>query len=162
MKTIKGRFEFLPLKTDFNVIIDFAHTADGLKEALKAIGRFTLGRVIVVFGAGGDRDKSKRAHMGQVAGTYADYAIITTDNPRYEKPEMIIDDIMVGINKTNVNYIKILDRKEAIEHAIKIAKSKDTILLAGKGHEEYIILGDKKYPFSERQLVSEIVNNIVG
>lgn len=159
VKSIKGRFELLPLDTDFNVIIDFAHTPESLKEVLISIDKFAEGRVIVVFGAGGNRDQSKRAVMGEIVGNYADFAIITSDNPRFEEPEKIIHDIVEGINKTCIDYVQIVDRVEAIEYAIKNANPKDIILLTGKGHEEHMIIGNKKYPFNEREIILNIINN---
>lgn len=150
---IKGRFEIVPTNRDFSVIIDFAHTADGLEKVLKVIRQFSEGKVIVVFGAGGNRDKSKRPEMGMAVGLNCDYAIVTSDNPRNENPSAIIQDIVEGIKNTNIEYKVIVDRKEAIEYSLDIAKPKDIILLAGKGHETYTIIGDNIYPFDERQIV---------
>lgn len=157
---IKGRFELVPINKEFNVIIDFAHTPDSLDKVLASIKEFAKGRIIVVFGAGGNRDKFKRPDMGRVVSQYADIAIITSDNPRNEDPEEIINDIIEGIINTSFNYIKIIDRKEAIEYAMKIAKKNDLILLAGKGHEEYTIIGNKVYPFNERQIIIDSIKNI--
>lgn len=150
---IEGRFEILPINKDFTVIIDFAHTADGLENVLTILDQFTVGRKIVVFGAGGDRDRSKRPEMGQAVGTHGDLAILTSDNPRTEDPYLIMEDVLRGIKKTNIDYRIIVDRKEAIEFALSIAKSKDIILLAGKGHERFILKNNKKYPFDERKIV---------
>lgn len=158
MEQVKGRFEIIPIDRDFNVIIDFAHTPDGLEKVLMAMENFTVGRRIVLFGAGGNRDKTKRPEMGEIAGKHCDLAIITSDNPRFEDPDEIIKDILVGIKKTNVEYITITDRRKAIEYALKIAKPNDTILLAGKGHEEYTIINGEKHPFSEHQIVLDILN----
>lgn len=150
---IKGRFEVVPTNTDYTVIIDFAHTADGLDKVLTVIDQFAEGRKIVVFGAGGNRDKTKRPEMGETVGRHADLSIVTSDNPRYEDPEMIIEDILVGTKKSKGKYVKMVDRIEAIKYAIDNAKPKDIILLAGKGHETYTIIGGKTIPCDERQIV---------
>ncbi|WP_352418475.1 UDP-N-acetylmuramoyl-L-alanyl-D-glutamate--2,6-diaminopimelate ligase [Proteiniborus sp.] len=155
IKGVKGRFEVVPNNKDFTIIIDFAHTADALEKVLCVIDQFAEGRKIAVFGAGGDRDISRRAPMGEVAGRHCDLCIVTSDNPRTEDPQKIIDDIINGVEKVNGNYIAIVDRKEAIEYAIKNSKPKDIILLAGKGHETYTIIGDKILPFDERDVVKE-------
>lgn len=160
VKGVKGRFELVPTDKDFTVIIDFAHTPDGLEKVLTAIEKFREGRIVVVFGAGGNRDKTKRPIMGETVGKYADFLIVTSDNPRYEEPEKIIDDVVEGVKKVNDNYIKIVDRKEAIEYAIKNAKPKDIILLAGKGHETYTIIKDNIIPFDERQIVLDILKKL--
>lgn len=157
---VKGRFELVPTNQDFTVIIDFAHTADALEKVLSAISQFSEGRKIIVFGAGGDRDRTKRAPMGEVAGRYCDFCIVTSDNPRTEEPQKIIDDIIEGVKKVNGNYISIVDRKEAIEYAIKNSKPKDIILLAGKGHETYTIIGDKVLNFDEREIVKEALKKL--
>lgn len=160
IKGVKGRFEVIPTDKDFTVIIDFAHTADALEKILNVIDDFSEGRKIIVFGAGGDRDISKRAPMGEVAGTHCDLCIVTSDNPRTEDPQQIIDHIIEGIKKVNGDYIAIVDRKEAIEYAIKNSKPKDIILLAGKGHESYIIIGDTTFPFDERKIVLEALKTL--
>ncbi len=154
---IKGRFEIIKTNTDFTVIIDFAHTPDGLEKVLKTIRSLSKERIIVVFGAGGNRDQSKRPEMGEIVGRNSDVAIITSDNPRYENPTKIINDIETGIKRTKKEYITIVNRKKAIEYAIKIAKTNDIILLAGKGHETYTIVGDKIFDFDERQLIMNII-----
>lgn len=160
IKTIKGRFEFVKNKKDLNIIIDFAHTPNGLKESLKTIRKSISGKLIVVFGAGGNRDKEKRPIMGEIAGEYSDLAIVTTDNPRYEEPLHIIDDILQGLQNKDCNYIKIPDRKKAIEYAIKLCNKDDTVLIAGKGHEEFIEFKGKKYPFNERKIIEDIINSL--
>lgn len=157
---VKGRFEVIPTNTDYTVIIDFAHTADGLEKVLTVIDQFVEGRKIVVFGAGGNRDRTKRPEMGETVGKHADISIVTSDNPRYEEPEKIIDDILIGTKKTGCNYVKIVDRVEAIKYALQIAKPKDIILLAGKGHETYTIINGKTIPCDERQIVLDYLNNI--
>lgn len=157
---VKGRFEVIPTNKDFTVIIDFAHTPDGLENVLKTIDNFSQGRKVVIFGAGGNRDKSKRPEMGEVVGKYADIAIITSDNPRYEDPHAIINDILVGIKNTDIEYKIIVDRKEAIKYALYNARPKDIILLFGKGHETYTIVNGKIYPFDEREIVLNYLKDI--
>lgn len=160
IKGVKGRFEVVPTKQDFVVIIDFAHTPDALKQVLKSVKDFAKGRIVVVFGAGGDRDNSKRAPMGKVVGEYADFSIVTSDNPRTENPEKIIEDILVGTKEVTDKYKAIADRKEAIKYAIENKEKNDIILLAGKGHETYTIIGEEKLPFDEREIVKEILKNL--
>lgn len=155
---IMGRFEIIPTNSDYTVIIDFAHTSDGLEKVLKTIKPLSTGRIIVVFGAGGNRDRSKRPEMGEIVGMHSDIAILTSDNPRLEEPYKIIKDIEIGIKKTNTEYIIIVNRKKAIEYALKIARAKDIILLAGKGHETYTIIGDKIYDLDERQLIKDMIS----
>lgn len=150
---VKGRFEVVPTNTDYTVIIDFAHTADGLEKVLTVIDQFAEGRKIVVFGAGGNRDRTKRPEMGETVGRHADIFIVTSDNPRFEDPETIIEDILVGTKKASGEYVKIVDRLEAIKYALDNARPKDIILLAGKGHEAYTIINGKTIPFDERQIV---------
>lgn len=159
VKGIKGRFEVVPTNKDFSVIIDFAHTADGLEKVLTVIDQFAEGRKVVVFGAGGNRDRTKRPEMGETVGKHADFAIVTSDNPRHEDPEKIIEDVVEGVKLTDCKFVAITDRKEAIKYAIENAMPKDIILLAGKGHEAYTIIGDKTYPFDERQIVLDIIND---
>lgn len=160
IKGVKGRFEVIPTNTEWTAIIDFAHTADGLKKVLEIINQFVEGRKIVLFGAGGDRDRTKRPEMGEVVGRNSDIAIITSDNPRSEDPDQIIKDIEEGIKKTQGKYVKITDRIEAIKYAIDIAKKGDIILLAGKGHETWTIINDEKIPCDERKIVLDYIKNI--
>ncbi|SHE38776.1 UDP-N-acetylmuramoylalanyl-D-glutamate--2,6-diaminopimelate ligase [Caldanaerobius fijiensis DSM 17918] len=154
---VKGRCELVNCGTPYKVVIDYAHTPDGLENILKSVREFTINRLIVVFGCGGDRDKAKRPKMGEIAIRYADYTIITTDNPRSEDPQAIISDILKGINGNEDKYKVIVDRKEAIKYALGMAKEGDVVLLAGKGHETYQILRDKTIPFDEREIVKSIV-----
>lgn len=156
---VKGRFEVVPTNTDYTVIIDFAHTAEGLEQVLKVIDEFAEGRKIVLFGAGGNRDKSKRPEMGQVVGKHADLSIVTSDNPRHEDASRIIKDIIVGTKKETNNYKEIVDRIEAIHYALDIADKGDVILLAGKGHETYTIIGDKTIACDERQIVLDYLSH---
>lgn len=157
---IRGRFELVPIEEDYSVIIDFAHTPDGLEKVLTTIKQFAEGRIVVVFGAGGNRDRAKRPIMGETVAKYADLAIVTSDNPRYEDPDKIIKDIIVGIERVNGKYVPITDRKEAIKYALLNARPKDTILLAGKGHETYTIIKDEIIPFDEKQIVLDILKDI--
>lgn len=141
-------------------MIDYAHSPESLENILSAVKSYTRGRVISVFGCGGDRDTSKRATMGEISGRIADFTIITSDNPRTEKPEEITKEIEKGIKKTKGNYTVIVDRKEAIKEAIKMANKTDMIVLAGKGHEPYQEINGKKYPFDERIIVKEIIDEL--
>lgn len=154
---VRGRMEIVPTNKDFTVIIDYAHTADGLQKALLSLKRFCQGRLLLVFGCGGDREKEKRKVMGQVASTYADRVYVTSDNPRTEDAQGIIDDILEGISKKKTPVYIHSDRKKAIEAAFKSAKKGDIILLAGKGHEDYQIIGNEKIPFDEREIIKKLI-----
>ncbi len=153
---VKGRAEVVPCNKDFTVIIDYAHTPDGLKNILKTFKRCAKERLIVVFGCGGDRDKTKRPLMGEIASVYADYVIVTSDNPRTENPSEIIEDIMKGITGSTFCGKIIEDRREAIKFALSIARKDDIIVLAGKGHEDYQIIGKEKIPFNEREIIKSL------
>ncbi len=150
---VPGRLEAVPTKKDFHVFIDYAHTEDGLINVLKALREVSNGRIITVFGCGGDRDRTKRPKMGAAVCALSDHAIITSDNPRSEDPQSIIDHITAGF--TRKNYEICLDRKEAIGRAITNARKGDIILLAGKGHEDYQILKTGKIAFNERAIAEE-------
>jgi UDP-N-acetylmuramoyl-L-alanyl-D-glutamate--2,6-diaminopimelate ligase len=153
---VPGRLERIPGPAGGPAIaLDYAHTPDALERALKALRPLVSGRLIVLFGAGGDRDRGKRAEMGQVAAENADFVIVTTDNPRHEDPVRIAEDIEAGLE--DGSHLRILDRREAIERAIDLGTAGDLVLLAGKGHETYQIWGDEKRPFDERQIVGEIL-----
>ncbi len=152
---VKGRLELVPTDTDYSVIIDYAHTPDGLENVINAINSFKKGRLITVFGCGGDRDASKRAIMGDIGTRLSDIAVITSDNPRTEDPQKIIDDIVSGIKEGNYEIIP--DRREAIGYALSIAKKGDVVLLAGKGQETYQILGKEKIHFDEREIVRDFL-----
>lgn len=158
--TVTGRSELVPNKAELAIMIDYAHTAESLENILQAVKSYTKGRVICVFGCGGDRDKHKRPEMGEVAGRIADFSIITTDNPRTEAPEDIIKEIEEGIKKTKGKYKVIVDRKEAIKEAIKMMNNKDIVVLAGKGHEPYQEINGVKYPFDERIIVKDIIKEL--
>lgn len=151
MHGIKGRLELIDTESDFDVIIDYAHTPDGLENTLNTVKEFTKGRLISVFGCGGDRDSTKRPQMGRIASTISDITIVTSDNPRTEPPIKIINDILKGVDGND--YIVIQNREEAIRTALELARAGDTVLLAGKGHETYQILGKTKIHFDEREIV---------
>ena len=153
-KGVKGRSEIIPTGRDFTVICDHAHTPDGLENILSALKKTTEGRLIALFGCGGDRDKLKRPLMAKSALKFADMLIITSDNPRTEDPEVIIDDILKGLEGETIPYEVIVNRKDAIFYALKNAKKGDTIVLAGKGHEDYQIIGTEKHHFDEREIVA--------
>ena len=157
---VPGRSELILNKKDLTIMRDYAHSPKSLESILQAVSAYTRGRVISVFGCGGDRDKLKRPIMGEISGRVADYTIITSDNPRTEKPEEIIKEIEVGIKNTKGKYECIVDRKEAIKKAISMANKNDIIVLAGKGHEPYQEIEHKKYPFDEAIIVNEIINGM--
>jgi UDP-N-acetylmuramoyl-L-alanyl-D-glutamate--2,6-diaminopimelate ligase len=158
MPQVPGRVELICEEP--TVLRDYAHTPDALERALDAVRPFTAGKLIIVFGCGGDRDRGKRPEMGRIAELGADRAIVTSDNPRTEDPERILDDIEAGMMAGR--HERIADRRAAIERAIHAAQAGDVILLAGKGHETYQIRGTVKYPFDEREIVGEIISKGVG
>lgn len=150
-----GRFERVPHVGDFAVVVDYAHTDDALLNTLKTARDLTEGRIITVFGCGGDRDKTKRQPMGQIAGKYSDVVVITSDNPRNEDPLKIISEIETGVKHTNSTYEIIPDRREAIFRAVGVARSHDVVIIAGKGHETYQIIGGDKFHFDDREVAAE-------
>ena len=153
---VKGRCEVIPTGRDFTVICDYAHTPDAVENILRSVKEYTENDLICLFGCGGNRDAAKRPKMAKAAAKYADKLIVTSDNPRNEEPEAIINDILAGLEGTDVNYDVVVDRKEAIFHALKIAEKGDIIVLAGKGHEDYQILaGMEHIHFDEREIVAE-------
>ena len=152
---VKGRIEVVPTPTDYTVLIDYAHSPDGVDNILRAVRGFTKGRVIALFGCGGDRDRTKRPKMGAIAAQLADYCIVTSDNPRTEQPEAIIDDIMPGMRDARGPVDRICDRREAIFHALDIAQAGDSIVLMGKGHETYQEIDHVKHHMDEREIVAE-------
>ena len=154
---VPGRSELVPNKKGLTIMIDYAHSPESLENILSAVKSYTRGRVISVFGCGGDRDTSKRAIMGEISGRIADYTIITSDNPRTEEPKLIVDEIENGIKKTKGKYEVVVDRIDAIKTAIKMAGKTDIIVLAGKGHEPYQEINGVKYPFDERKIVNDII-----
>ncbi len=156
---VKGRAEVVPCDRDFTIIIDYAHTPDGLKNILSTFRECEKNRLTVVFGCGGDRDKTKRPIMGSVAARYADFVIVTSDNPRSEEPSEIIKDILVGMDGTPTPYKVIENRIEAIKYAVATARKDDIIVLAGKGHETYQILKDGTIHLDEREVVAEALSD---
>ena len=154
---VKGRIEMIPISPDFSLMIDYAHNAMALESLLTTLKEYQPKRLVCLFGCGGNRSKLRRFEMGEASGKLADLTIITSDNPRFEKPEDIIADIRTGIGKTAGEYIEIVNRKEAIAYAIHNAKQGDIIVLAGKGHEDYQEIEGKKYPMDERVLIREIL-----
>ncbi|MBR6034370.1 MAG: UDP-N-acetylmuramoyl-L-alanyl-D-glutamate--2,6-diaminopimelate ligase [Clostridia bacterium] len=157
---VPGRSELVPNKKGLTIMIDYAHSPESLNSILKAVKSYTQGRVISVFGCGGDRDSGKRPIMGEISGTVADYTIITSDNPRTEDPETIVRQIEEGMKKTNGKYEVIVDRREAIKSAIEMASKRDIIVLAGKGHETYQEINGEKLPFDERVIIKDIFKNM--
>ncbi len=158
--TVPGRAEVAYAGKNFTIIIDYAHTPDSLENILKTVKAYAPGRVVSMFGCGGDRDKTKRPIMGEISGKLADFTIITSDNPRTEEPEAIITDIEAGIKNLKAEYKTIVSRREAISYAMKNAREKDIIVLAGKGHETYQIFKDKTIHFDEREVVKEVLSEM--
>ena len=154
---VPGRSELVNNSKELVIMIDYAHSPESLQSILQAVKSYTRGRVISVFGCGGDRDATKRPKMGEISGRIADYTIITSDNPRTENPQAIVDEIEEGIKKTNGKYEVIVNRVEAIKKAISMAGKRDLILLAGKGHEPYQEINGVKHPFDERIIVNQIL-----
>ncbi len=154
---VRGRMEILPVNKEYEVIIDYAHTPDGLRQLLLAVSSFKKGRIITVFGCGGDRDKEKRSIMGKTVCEFSDIAVITSDNPRSEDPQDIIDDILEGTKNSRTPVYIHKNRTKAIEYALKNARKNDIILLCGKGHENYQLVGKEKIPYDEREIVLELL-----
>ena len=157
---VKGRIEMIKVSDDFTLMIDYAHNAMALESLLHTLRDYNPGRIVAVFGCGGNRSKTRRYEMGEVAGKMADFTIITSDNPRYEEPQAIIDDIIIGMKKTDGEYISICDRKEAIKYAIANGRPGDVIVLAGKGHETYQEIKGVKYDMDERVLIQEVLEEL--
>ncbi len=156
-KGVKGRGEVVPTDGDYTVIIDYAHTPDALENVLRSMRQVTGGRVVALFGCGGDRDKAKRPIMGRIAAENSDFVVVTSDNPRTEVPEDIVADILKGIRDSNTAYKVIVNRPAAIEWAIANHQPGDVIILAGKGHEDYQVIGKEKHHMDEREIVAEII-----
>ncbi|HOB12159.1 MAG TPA: UDP-N-acetylmuramoyl-L-alanyl-D-glutamate--2,6-diaminopimelate ligase [Syntrophomonadaceae bacterium] len=155
---VAGRFEQVDLGQDYTVVVDYAHTPDGLENILRTARQLAGNRLITVFGCGGDRDKTKRPLMGEIAGRYSDFCIVTSDNPRTEDPQAIIDDILPGLNRVETSrYAVVPDRREAIRHAINIAKSGDLVVIAGKGHETYQLVMGQVLDFDDRIVAAEMI-----
>lgn len=157
---VKGRAEIVNIPSDYTVMIDYAHTPDGLENIIKTVKGFSKGRVITVFGCGGDRDRTKRPIMGRISGELSDVSIITSDNPRSENPDFIISEVEAGIKETDGKYHIVPQRKDAIRFAMEMAEADDIVLLAGKGHETYQILNTGTIHFDEREIVREIFEDI--
>lgn len=160
LKGVPGRFEIVENTKGITAIVDYAHTPDALENLLKTASDFKKGRIICVFGCGGERDKEKRRVMGRVAGEYSDYVIITSDNPRSENPKEIIAEIETGIYDTGCDYEIIEDRYAAIKKAVYLYNKEDMIIVAGKGHETYQLIGKDKTNFDDREIVKEIIGNL--
>ena len=162
MENIKvpGRSELVDNKKDLTIMIDYAHSPESLESILTALKAYARGRLICVFGCGGDRDATKRPIMGEISGRVADFTIITSDNPRTEEPNEIIKSIETGMKKTKGKYVCIENRREAIKEAIKMANKTDVIVLAGKGHEPYQEINGVKHDFDERVIVKEIIEEL--
>lgn len=158
---VPGRFERLDSGQGFSVIVDFAHTEDALDRLLRTVSELTSGRIITLFGCGGDRDHGKRAPMGRTAARFSDVVVITSDNPRSEDPVQIINEVVVGVRdassrkKSPVEWMAVPDRQEAIERALSLARPGDSVILAGKGHEDYQMIGDQAIPFNDRQVAGD-------
>lgn len=154
---VKGRIELVKVSDDFTLMIDYAHNAMALESLLTTLREYKPKRLVCLFGCGGNRSKLRRYEMGEVSGKLADLTVITSDNPRNEEPQAIIDDIKVGISKTDGKYVEIIDRKEAIAYVICHGQPGDVIVLAGKGHEDYQEIKGKKYPMDERDIIADVL-----
>lgn len=154
---VKGRIEMIPVSSRYTLMIDYAHNAMSLKSLLTTLREYKPGRLVCLFGCGGNRSRDRRFEMGEISSEYADLTVITSDNPRYEEPQAILDDIETGVKRGPGQYIAIIDRKEAIRYCIEHAREGDVIVLAGKGHEDYQEIKGKKYPMDERVLIQEIL-----
>jgi len=164
MDVVPGRFESVNAGQRFRVIVDFAHTDDALTRVLQSAREITPGRLIVLFGCGGDRDRTKRPLMGEVAIKGSDFVVVSSDNPRSEDPLAIIAEVEAGVRRgggiEGKNYQKVADRRDAIRYALKLASPGDTVLLAGKGHEAYQIIGNQSLPFDERAVARELLDEL--
>ena len=156
-KGVPGRVEVVDTDTEYTVLIDYAHSPDGLENVISSVRETTEGRVITVFGCGGDRDRTKRPKMGKIVGDLADIAVVTSDNPRSENPSLIIDDILEGMTDSKAEIVVVEDRTQAIKRAMQMAKTGDVVLLCGKGHETYQILNTGKIHYDEREIVAGIL-----
>ncbi len=153
---VKGRIESVRVSEYFTLLIDYAHNAMSLESLLTTLREYEPGRLVCLFGCGGNRSRRRRFEMGEVSGRLADLTIITSDNPRYEAPQAIIDDIKIGMERTKGAYVEICDRREAIRYALENGRKGDIIVLAGKGHEDYQEIKGVKYPMDEREIIAEI------
>ena len=157
---VKGRIEMIKVSDEFTLMIDYAHNAMSLESLLTTLKEYHPKRLVCLFGCGGNRSKDRRYEMGEVSGRLADLTIITSDNPRFEEPQAIVDDIKIGIGRTDGKYVEICDRKEAIKYAIQHGQPGDVIVLAGKGHEDYQEIKGVKYPMDERVLIAEVLEEL--
>lgn len=157
---VKGRLESIHISPKFSLMIDYAHNAMSLKSLLTALKEYKPKRLVCLFGCGGNRSRDRRFEMGEISSRYADLTIVTSDNPRFEEPDAIIEDILTGVKKADGAYVTVPDRKEAIRYAILNAQDEDVIVLAGKGHEDYQEIKGVKYPMDERVLIKEIVSEM--
>ena len=157
---VKGRIEMIKVSDEFTLMIDYAHNAMSMESLLTTLKEYHPKRLVCLFGCGGNRSKDRRYEMGEVSGRLADLTIITSDNPRFEEPQAIIDDIKIGIGRTDGKYVEICDRKEAIKYAIQHGQPGDVIVLAGKGHEDYQEIKGVKYPMDERVLIAEVLEEL--
>lgn len=157
---VKGRMEPVKISSEYSLFIDYAHNALSMENVLTTLKKYNPKRIVTLFGAGGNRPKIRRYEMGEISGKYSDLSVITSDNPRYENPMDIIEDIKTGISKTNGKYTIIPDRKEAIKYCIQNAQKGDIIILAGKGHEDYQEIQGKKYHMDEREIIDEICKEL--
>jgi UDP-N-acetylmuramoyl-L-alanyl-D-glutamate--2,6-diaminopimelate ligase len=162
IRAVPGRFEIINAGQDFQIVVDYAHTPDGMKNVLETAAAMDKNRLIVLFGCGGDRDRSKRPAMASLAEKYADYTIVSNDNPRSENQSKIFSEIKVGFSEEFKAYEIISDRKKAIEYAIKMAKKNDLVLLLGRGHEKYQILNNKKIKLDDRQVAYQAAAEVKG
>jgi UDP-N-acetylmuramoyl-L-alanyl-D-glutamate--2,6-diaminopimelate ligase len=161
MPPIPGRFERFETPSGTSVIVDYAHSPDSLDKVLTAIREFAPAQVITVFGCGGDRDNTKRARMGEIAGLHSDLCVLTSDNPRGEDPETIMDQVTPGLTATGTPFERLADRRRAISHALSVADWHDIVLIAGKGSEPYQIVGEQFLPFSDMATVRELAAHTV-
>ena len=159
---VPGRFELVRAGQDFSVIVDYAHTPDGMENVLRTARAVTAGRIIAVFGCGGDRDRTKRPIMGRMAAELADIVVLTSDNPRTEDPAAILDEVETGVLPVigDKPYEKLVDRRTAIFHAVQRAQKGDTVVILGKGHENYQILKDKTIHFDDRETAREAIGGL--
>ena len=156
---VKGRVDSVPVSSKFTLMIDYAHNAMSLESLLSTLKEYHPKRLVCLFGCGGNRSRDRRFQMGEVSSRLADLTIVTSDNPRNEEPQAILDDIVTGVQKADGEYVTIIDRAEAIRYAIENAKEGDVIVLAGKGHEDYQEIKGKKHHMDERELVADVVRD---
>lgn len=160
---VNGRFESVHAGQPYTVLVDYAHTPDSLENVLMTIQQFAKGKVLTVVGCGGDRDRTKRPIMAQIAVKYSDLTVLTSDNPRTEDPKTIISDMIDGLGQEDLDqYVMVLDRREAISHAISMAKPEDVVLIAGKGHETYQEINGVRHDFDDREVARHAILSQMG